>query len=220
MKKLFIFISCFMFFNLIEAETITDESGCSAKKLQIMKPDYPGTPQIPYQGYSIVSFDIKKDGLVNNIKTTESQCVISRKEDGSILFKKCPYFKKISYTAARYIKYSPPIMQDGSSCSIKDQEHRFSFRKYRHKFKDQDQFLLYKDAQNIRSQDFKTDIDLTVYIYNLFYKPKNTKPLTEPIKPKYRSLSIPINPANSQPSRPLERPIQPSGPPLNRPPGS
>ena len=64
-------------------------------------------------------------------------------------------------------------MQDGSSCSIKDQEHRFSFRKYKHKFKDQDQFLLYKDAQNIRSQDFKTDIDLTVYIYNLFYKPKN-----------------------------------------------
>ena len=220
MKKLFIFISCFTFFNLIEAEIVTNDDGCSAKKLQIMRPDYPGSPQIPYQGYSVVSFDIKKDGSVTNVETTESMCVMSRNNDGSILFKKCPFFKKNSYTAARYIKFTPPTTEDGSSCSIEDQEHRFSFRKYRHIYKDEYQFLLQNDVKTIRYKDFQTDNELNLHIYKLFYPQENAVPLTEPLKPANTSLNRTNMLQDRQFSRPLERPIAPSGPPLTRPPGT
>ena len=67
---------------------ITDENGCSTKLNQIMKPEYPLTD---HQGYATISFNIGNDGLIDNTEIKESMCVTKRDEEGSIIFKKCPF---------------------------------------------------------------------------------------------------------------------------------
>ena len=91
---------------------ITDESGCSTKLNQIMKPEYPLTD---HQGYATISFNIGNDGLIDNTEIKESMCVTKRDADGSIIFKKCPFFINKTLIASKYIKYSPPINKDGEA---------------------------------------------------------------------------------------------------------
>ena len=160
------------------AEIVTDDEGCSATKLQTMKI---GRPSSGHQGYGVVSFDIKADGSVTNIKGQDSQCVVSRNADESILFKKCPYFKKSSYSAARYLKFSPPKTVNGSSCTLKNQQQRFTYSRYKIKFDDPDQFWLPSDFDQKR----RNDIDYNEKLPSLFYPmPQDSgPPLSMPIEP-------------------------------------
>ena len=86
-----IFNLIFIFFILIssniDAKIITNDEGCSTKKLQIMKPTYPATD---FQGYGLVTFNIKENGRVSKVRAKDSQCAVSRNPDGSIKFKSCP----------------------------------------------------------------------------------------------------------------------------------
>ena len=72
-----------------------------------MLPEYPNTN---YQGYAVVSFDVNEMGELINIEAIESKCAISRNEDGSIKFKKCPFFKTNSVQAAKFMKFKRPII--------------------------------------------------------------------------------------------------------------
>ena len=101
MKLFLLFLSFYVVsIDLESNETNTDE--CISKKLQIMMPEYPYTT---YQGYALVNFDVNEEGNLKNISAVESKCAISRNDDGSIEFRKCPFFKTNSIQAAKYIKY-------------------------------------------------------------------------------------------------------------------
>jgi hypothetical protein len=108
---------------------------CLSKKTQIMLPEYPNTN---YQGYAVVSFDVNELGELINIEAIESKCVVSRNEDGSIKFKKCPFFKTNSVQAAKFMKYKEPINPSGDSCVFKNQTHRFTYSLYKRDVKDLD----------------------------------------------------------------------------------
>ena len=121
-------ISLILFFlismtNFLQAE----EVDCTAKKIQIMKPLY---PYASYQGYAIVNFNVEKDGTVSNVRAIESQCAMSRNEDGTIKFKKCPFFKSKSVEAGTLIKYTAPKTSSGDSCTLKNETHRYIFSLY------------------------------------------------------------------------------------------
>ena len=117
---------------------------CLSKKTQIMLPEYPNTN---YQGYAVVSFDVNELGELINIEAIESKCAISRNDDGSIKFKKCPFFKTNSVQAAKFMKYKEPINTNGSSCVLKNQTHRFTYSLYKRDVKNLD-FLLRDEYYN------------------------------------------------------------------------
>lgn len=100
-----------------------------------MLPEYPNTN---YQGYAVVSFDVNELGELINIEAIESKCVVSRNADGSIKFKKCPFFKTNSVQAAKFMKYKEPINPSGDSCIFKNQTHRFTYSLYKRDVKDLD----------------------------------------------------------------------------------
>ena len=100
---------------------------CNAKLLQLLKPEYPKTN---HQGYSIVSFNINKSGAVSDIKSYESMCAISRNNDESIKFKKCPFFKTTSISAAKYLKYAEPKDNLGNSCEIRNFKIKYNYSLY------------------------------------------------------------------------------------------
>ena len=90
-----------------------------------MRPIYPsGIGSI--EGYSIVSYDIKRNGLVKNIKVLDSQCV-QYDSDEQGYFKKCPFFISVSKGAALYFEYQPPLNKFGKSCVIENNFHRYNF---------------------------------------------------------------------------------------------
>ena len=131
---------------------ITDQLDCSTSLKQIMKPVYPYTT---LQGYSIVSFTINKDGSVGNIKAAESNCAVSRSDDGSINFKPCPFFKKVSVDAAKYLKFLPPKNLNNNSCSIEKHTRKYTYRFYESLLEDKNQFLLRDEVNLILDKDFK-----------------------------------------------------------------
>ena len=137
-----------IFFIIFSVSTQSDiyqnEVGCKAKLLQTMKATSSYSSR---QGYGVVNFDINKDGSVSNIKATDSQCAISRNEDGTILFKKCPFFKKSTYAAARYLKFTPPKNKEGLPCLIKNKDRVFTYHKYKVRFKNKKEFLLDEDLR-------------------------------------------------------------------------
>ena len=137
------FLLCVIFISNLSAENLNQ---CSSKKIQVMLPEYPNTN---YQGYAVVSYDVNEMGELINIEAIESKCVISRNEDGSIKFKKCPFFKTNSVQAAKYIKYRSPINSDGNSCVLKNQTHRFTYSLYKRNVKNLD-FLLRKEYYELR----------------------------------------------------------------------
>ena len=144
MNPLFI-IACFIFSVFTQSDIYQNELGCKSNLLQTMKATSSYSSR---QGYGVVNFDINKDGTVSNIKAIDSQCAISRNEDGSIFFKKCPFFKKSSYAAARYLKFTPPKNDQGMPCSMYNQERIFTHHKYKVRFKDKKEFLLDEDFHN------------------------------------------------------------------------
>ena len=101
--------------------------GCSTKLKQILKPEYPLTD---HQGYSVITFTIDNDGLIQNTKLKESMCVTKRNEQGVIKFRRCPFFINKTLIASRYLRYMPPKNVDGKSCIIENHEHRFNFKLY------------------------------------------------------------------------------------------
>mgnify|MGYP001350861703 FL=1 len=129
--KISIFL-CIVFVSFLSADNTSD---CSSKKIQVMLPEYPNTN---YQGYAVVSFDVNEMGELINIEAIESKCAISRNEDGSIKFKKCPFFKTNSVQAAKFMKFKEPIIPNGSSCVLKNQTHRFTYSLYKRDVKDLD----------------------------------------------------------------------------------
>jgi len=134
-------ILCILFVSFLSADNTNE---CLSKKTQIMLPEYPNTN---YQGYAVVSFDVNEMGELINIEAIESKCAISRNEDGSIKFKKCPFFKTNSVQAAKFMKYKEPINLNGSSCVLKNQTHRFTYSLYKRDVKDLD-FLLRNEYYN------------------------------------------------------------------------
>lgn len=121
---------------VIEANTVFQDD-CSTKKKQIMRPSYPmgiGSTE----GYAVVKYDIKKNGTVKNVKVIESQCIVvdlladddEKQDDKEIVYKSCPYFKSSAIGAMLYFKFKPPLNSKGQSCTIKDQEHKFTFTAY------------------------------------------------------------------------------------------
>ena len=183
--KLLFTIALFVFSVFTQSDIYQNELGCKTKLLQTMKATSSYSSR---QGYGVVNFDINKDGTVSNIKAIDSQCAISRNEDGSILFKKCPFFKKSSYAAARYLKFTPPKNEEGQSCSMNNQERIFTHHKYNVRFKNKKEFLL--------DEDFHNFVDRSEF-----------DGFQEPI------TNIP-NTSNSQP-RPSLIPTQPNLPPNN-----
>ena len=141
-NKIFIVLAI-VFVSFLSAE---NTNGCSSKKIQVMLPEYPNTN---YQGYAVVNFDVNKMGELINIVATESKCAVSRNEDGSIKFKKCPFFKTNSVQAAKYIKYKSPLNNFGESCVLTNQTHRFTYSLYKRDVKDLD-FLLRKEYYDLR----------------------------------------------------------------------
>ena len=103
-KYLTLMLVIFVSMHSIIADEL-DTQVCNAKLLQVLKPDYPITN---YQGYSVVSFNIDKSGRVSDIKSNKSMCAISRNNDGSINFKKCPFFKTTSISAVSYTHLTLP----------------------------------------------------------------------------------------------------------------
>ena len=101
--------------------------GCSTKLKQILKPEYPLTD---HQGYSVITFTIDNDGLIQNTKLKESMCVTNRNEQGVLKFRKCPFFINKTLIASRYLRYIPPKDADGKSCTIENHDHRFNFKLY------------------------------------------------------------------------------------------
>ena len=102
MKLFLLFLSFYVVsLDLESKETNTDE--CISKKLQIMMPEYPYTT---YQGYALINFDVNEEGNLKNISAVESKCAISRNNDGSIEFRKCPFFKTNSIQAAKSVSYT------------------------------------------------------------------------------------------------------------------
>ena len=135
------FLLCILFVSFLSADNTNE---CLSKKVQIMLPEYPNTN---YQGYAVVSFDVNEMGELINIEAIESKCAISRNENGSIKFKKCPFFKTNSVQAAKFMKYKEPINTNGSSCVLKNQTHRFTYSLYKRDVKNLD-FLLRDEYYN------------------------------------------------------------------------
>jgi len=160
-----IFNLIFIFFILIssniDAKIITNDEGCSTKKLQIMKPTYPATD---FQGYGLVTFNIKENGRVSKVRAKDSQCAVSRNPDGSIKFKSCPFFKKSSVDAAKYLKYSPPVDQDGNACSFEAHPYRYSYRFYSVNFEDNNQFLFSNEVSLILEQKFQSSEEEELFV--------------------------------------------------------
>ena len=120
-----IFTLVFFIFTFTLNVFSTNDSECYAKKIQQMRPIYPsGIGSI--EGYSIVSYDIKRNGLVKNIKVLDSQCV-QYDSDEQGYFKKCPFFISVSKGAALYFEYQPPLNKFGKSCVIENNFHRYNF---------------------------------------------------------------------------------------------
>ena len=156
-------VIAFLLTPFINSDIYENDQGCKTKLIQTMKASSTYSSR---QGYGVVNFDINKDGSVSNIKAVDSQCALSRRDDGSILFKRCPFFKKSSYAAARYLKFSPPKNKFGDSCSLVNQKRVFAHHKYNVRFKDKKEFLLdddLRDPINLSEPSGFQDPDLSFF---------------------------------------------------------
>jgi hypothetical protein len=151
----------FIFTFSIEAKNITNDQGCTTKKIQLMKPSYPATD---FQGYGVVTFNINENGSVSKVRSVKSECAISRNDDGSIQFKTCPFFKKSSVDAAKYLKYQPPVNENGESCTFESHPYRYTYSFYSIDFDDNNQFLLNAEKDLILEQDFQSSEEEEVFL--------------------------------------------------------
>ena len=141
-KKLFLLFFIFLTFG-VNAGVVEDKKGCKTKLIQMLIPDWPNAN---YQGYSIVSFNIDKDGGISKSKIQESKCAIARDENGAIVFETCPFFKKVSFAASKYLRYQKPLNKEGLPCSIENHKYKYNFSLYNIELKDND-FLLREEYE-------------------------------------------------------------------------
>ena len=141
-KKLFLLFFIFLAFG-VNAGVVEDKKGCKTKLIQMLIPDWPNAN---YQGYSIVSFNIDKDGGISKSKIQESKCAIARDENGAIVFETCPFFKKVSFAASKYLRYQKPLNKEGLPCSIENHKYKYNFSLYNIEVKDND-FLLREEYE-------------------------------------------------------------------------
>ena len=175
MKLPFIFYTfalLFIFSFSIEAKNITNDQGCTTKKIQLMKPSYPATD---FQGYGVVTFTINENGSVSKVRSKESECAISRNDDGSIKFKSCPFFKKSSVDAAKYLKYQPPVNENGESCTFERHPYRYTYSFYSIDFDDNNQFLLNAEKDLILEQNFQSSEEEEIFLREIISGNKTDK---------------------------------------------
>lgn len=134
----FIFMAC-----SVSAEVVIDEYGCKTRLTQMLIPDWPNAN---YQGYSIVSFNINEDGEISKSIIKESKCAMERDKNGIIVFETCPFFKKVSFAASKYLKYKKPINKEGLPCSIENHKYKYNFSLYNIEIKNND-FLLREEYE-------------------------------------------------------------------------
>ena len=116
---------CFIFLLTFSLSSISSDKECFAKKVQIMKPEYPAAD---ISGFNTISFDVDKNGLLKNIRSIEGKCFLKNKQK-EYEFRSCGLFKKYAIAAATSFRYSKPINKNGESCVMKNQTHRFTFIK-------------------------------------------------------------------------------------------
>jgi hypothetical protein len=116
---------CFIFFITFSMSSVSSDQECFAKKIQIMKPEYPAAD---ISGFNTISFDIDKNGFLKNIRSLEGKCLLKNKTK-EYEFRPCGIFKKYAIAAATSFRYSKPIKKNGESCVITNQTHRFTFIK-------------------------------------------------------------------------------------------
>ena len=134
---------CIIFISSFAHADIISYDGCKTKLVQILTPEW---PRSNYQGYSIINFKINKDGSISNSKVDESMCAMSRDENGSIIFKSCPYFKGVSIAASKYLKYKPPLNESNVACTIPNHRYKYNFSLYNIKIIDNN-FILRDEYQ-------------------------------------------------------------------------
>ena len=167
-KYLTLMLVIFVSMHSIIADEL-DTQVCNAKLLQVLKPDYPITN---YQGYSVVSFNIDKSGRVSDIKSNKSMCAISRNNDGSINFKKCPFFKTTSISAAKYLKYAEPKDNLGNSCEIKNFKIKYNYSLYNLKVINNNFLLREENNSNDleaflnQNKNYKSEYNNSIYEIN------------------------------------------------------
>ena len=122
------FITSFLLLGLFCNFTYSEVSNnCFTKMVQVMKPLHPNTN---YQGFAVVQFNIDKNGNPKKIRAINSECAIKRDKKGKIVLKKCPFFKSNAVNAAKYIKYDPPVDENGNSCEVKNKTFEYKFSLY------------------------------------------------------------------------------------------
>ena len=100
----------------VSAEVVIDEYGCKTRLTQMLIPDWPNAN---YQGYSIVSFNINEDGEISQSIIKESKCAMERDKNGIIVFETCPFFKKVSFAASKYLKYKNLLIKKACPALLK-----------------------------------------------------------------------------------------------------
>ena len=123
MKFLILSISIFSFNYSLYAE----DNNCSSKMVQVMKPTHPDTN---YQGYAVVQFNVDKQGIPKNIKAISSSCATTRDSNDKIVLKTCPFFKTNAVNATKYMRFNPPIDNDGNLCEMVNITHEYKFSIY------------------------------------------------------------------------------------------
>ena len=140
------FITSFLLLGLFCNFMYSDVSNnCSTKMVQVMKPLHPNTG---YQGFAVVQFNIDKEGNPKKIRAISSECATGRDKKGKIVLKKCPFFKSNAVSAAKYIKYEPPVDGSGNSCEVKNKTFEYKFSLYNVELEYDDFFI---------REDFKSD---------------------------------------------------------------
>lgn len=143
MKFLILFISIFSFNYSLYAE----DNNCSSKMVQVMKPTHPDTN---YQGYAVVQFNVDKQGIPKNIKAISSSCATTRDSNDKIVLKTCPFFKTNAVNATKYMRFNPPIDNDGNLCEMVNITHEYKFSIYNFKL-EYDDFFLREDLKRTKS---------------------------------------------------------------------
>ena len=118
-KTFNLFLATFISLSLYSNEEI-----CTAKKIQTMKASFPAAK---ISGYSVVEFDVGKDGDIKKPKVIVSKCLLKNKKTNNREFQDCGIFKYDSINAARFIKYSNPTNSKGMPCELKNQKHEYTF---------------------------------------------------------------------------------------------
>ncbi|EJP74022.1 MAG: polyphosphate kinase 2 [SAR86 cluster bacterium SAR86B] len=129
------------------ANIFSTEKECKAKKIQLMKPLF---PSVNVSGYTIIEFDVDQNGKIQKPRSIESKCLLQKRGSDDKEFKNCGVFIYESIAASRYIKYTQPTNSKGSTCSLKNETHKYTFINRR-----SDDLKYFKEISSKINSDFK-----------------------------------------------------------------